>query len=241
MKNLFFIISTLAPIFCSAAPSWTYASNGRTPLSPSRAPLRVLITDFEAFGTETDNASRVMVNAMAKALKSSPNKLNVILDTVTLPVVYGKAEEGLYREVKAFAPDVILSFGQAPEGNFRLETQAENLDNTDFPDNDGVSRVNQVIVPRGPKTLPTLLPVKQLEAALLRAHFPVVISHSAGNFLCNHLFYQLMNLKPKYAGFIHVPQLPDDGSKTFEQWGQWGAGAIQTILKTVTARNFVRR
>jgi len=49
--------------------------------------------------------------------------------------------------------------------------------------------------------------------ALSLADIPVRISNTAGTYVCNHLFYTVMNLLESnkmdiLAGFVHLPYLP---------------------------------
>ena len=56
------------------------------------------------------------------------------------------------------------------------------------------------------------LPVKAMLAALKQAGIPAELSHSAGTYVCNALFYSLMHAlasRPGMrGGFIHVPFAP---------------------------------
>ena len=62
----------------------------------------------------------------------------------------------------------------------------------------------------GPDELPTRLPVDRLLEALEAAGFEeVVTSEDAGGYLCNHVFYRLLDEvdASRVAGFVHVPPL----------------------------------
>lgn len=208
-------------------------------------PVRVLLTSFEGFGGEAGNASQVMLAKFEESVAEQPLRTrdpltSVELKTTVLPVVYAWAPEELHRAVAAFQPDVVIAFGQAPGPEFRLEAQAANLDSSSAPDNQGEVRdPGGPIVPGGPSSISTRLPLSGVQAALSQAHFPSRISESAGNFLCNHVFYRLLSsgAGPVAAGFIHVPQLPSSwasgtGSVSdYDSWGQWGAPALRVIVQ----------
>ncbi|MEV7027966.1 pyroglutamyl-peptidase I, partial [Kitasatospora sp. NPDC093558] len=58
------------------------------------------------------------------------------------------------------------------------------------------------------------LPVKACVAAVRQAGLPASLSHTAGTFVCNHVFYALMHLlateRPAVrGGFVHIPALPE--------------------------------
>jgi pyroglutamyl-peptidase len=105
----------------------------------------------------------------------------------------------------------VLSLGVAPGTDLRIETTARNRDTSTAPDNTGVVRSDHAIREAGPATYATRLPVEALRAALLADGYPVRTSADAGGYLCNRLFYELMDRAPdlRMAGFVHVPALGD--------------------------------
>jgi pyroglutamyl-peptidase len=59
------------------------------------------------------------------------------------------------------------------------------------------------------------LPVQGIEGVLKNAGIPVKISNDAGSFVCNYLFYRLMETNQetfRLCGFIHVPLIPEQAS-----------------------------
>ena len=86
-------------------------------------------------------------------------------------------------------------------------------------DNAGKRPTDKAIARGGPAAYFSTLPVKAMVAALQEAGLPASVSHSAGTFVCNHVFYGLMHtlatrreLKHTRGGFIHVPWLPEQGT-----------------------------
>jgi len=73
--------------------------------------------------------------------------------------------------------------------------------------------LDQPVVEGGPAAYWSTLPIKAIVAALWQADLPAAISHSAGTFVCNHVFYGLMRELARNTairgGFIHVPRLPE--------------------------------
>ena len=104
-----------------------------------------------------------------------------------------------------------ISIGSGVAGGRRealsLETTAQNVEwGTDYA---GVSRSGTPCVAGGPSTLPSGLPLAELGAALTAAGVSWAWSGSAGTYLCNHIFYELVwdaaFLHPEVAaGFVHV-------------------------------------
>ncbi len=172
-------------------------------------PLRVLVSGFEPFGGLKHNPTQ----ALAESLDSISPELRqrIQLRGVVLPVTYDGAWPRLLGEIEDFRPHVVLAFGLgAHASGLRLETTARNLDSGLF-DNLGRSRKG-AILPNGPATLPSGLPLDALRQALQGGGFGVTFSDNAGGYLCNHIFYRLLShaaSRPEMrAGFIHVPQMP---------------------------------
>jgi pyroglutamyl-peptidase len=170
---------------------------------------RVLVTGFEPFGGETINPSAALVEALSTAPPPG-----IHLETAVLPVAYARSADALRAVVRAAAPDLAICFGQA-EGRtgISIERFAHNLDGPDRPDNDGVSSGVE-IDPDGPVAYRSTLPVPEIVAALRAEGIPARESRDAGGFLCNHVFYVLMQTlerdRPQArGGFVHVPLLPE--------------------------------
>ncbi len=61
------------------------------------------------------------------------------------------------------------------------------------------------------------LPIKAMVAALRAAGLPASVSQSAGTFVCNHVFYGLMQRLQASpgarGGFMHLPLLPEQAAR----------------------------
>jgi pyroglutamyl-peptidase len=73
--------------------------------------------------------------------------------------------------------------------------------------------VDVPVVPDGPAAYFTTLPVKACVAAIRAAGVPASVSHTAGTYVCNQVFYGLMHLLSTMpdvrGGFVHVPYSPE--------------------------------
>ena len=168
---------------------------------------RVLVTGFEPFGGERVNASW----QAASALAARPSANGVEVHAVQLPCVFGAASRAMAAAVERIDPEVVIAVGQAG-GRFGVtpERIAVNLDDAAAPDNAGNTPVDAPVVAGGPLAYRTGLPVKAVVAALRAAGIPAAVSDTAGTYVCNHVFYALMDLaatvRPDLvAGFVHVP------------------------------------
>lgn len=163
---------------------------------------RLLVTGFEPFGEHATNPSALLAKSF---------------DGVVLPVSYARAGDALRAAIDDVDPDVVVCFGLADgDTAISVERFAHNLEEVDAIDNDGVRGSGAEIDPSGPLALRSTLPVDAIVAALRAEGFPAAVSRDAGGYLCNHVFYVLMQtLDPKrIGGFVHVPPAsvlpPDD-------------------------------
>lgn len=170
---------------------------------------RVLVTAFEPFGGETVNPSQQAVQRLA--VGTAP--VGVELRTTYLPVVFGQANDVMRAAVATHHPDVVICVGEAG-GRFAVtpERFAVNLNDALFPDNAGRRPVDELIVADGPVAYASTLPVTEMVNAMRAAGIPAVKSSTAGNYVCNNLFYGLMHLiateQPELrGGFVHVPYM----------------------------------
>lgn len=171
--------------------------------------MKVLVTGFEPFGGERINPSLEVVRHLPRAVGGSR------LLVAELPVVYGAASRMLRRLVALERPACVVSLGLAGgRGAVSFETRAVNLDDARIPDNDGNRPRAVAAVPGAPAVLPTKLPLRPMLARLRAAGIPVEMSSGAGTFLCNHVFYHLVehawrNEPSLLAGFVHLPWIAE--------------------------------
>ena len=191
--------------------------------------MRVLVTGFEPFGKDRLNPSEVIARNLPRMVGGA----HVL--TMVLPVVYGASLRMLLRRVALERPDAVLCMGLAGgRAKLSFETRAVNLNDARIPDNDGRRPRGEPIHEGGPAGLPPTLPLDDITTALRAAGLPVERSPSAGTFLCNHVFYGLVdhlhaNDPSVMGGFVHVPwireqQAAHPGSPTL---------ALDTIMRGV--------
>lgn len=173
--------------------------------------MKILLTAFEAFGGET-------VNAALEAVRRVRAPQGAELTVLELPTVFGACAKAAKAAMQAQCPDVVLCIGQASgRPQLTLERIAINLDDARIPDNAGVQPQEQPICPDGPAAYFTTLPVKSLCQTVCAAGIPCAVSNTAGTFVCNHLFYQVLDFAAREmpgvrAGFIHVPCTPEQAA-----------------------------
>lgn len=163
----------------------------------------MLLTGFEPFGGDAANPSGDAVRAVASRWSGRAR-----LVTDTLPVAFEESVERLRELIAAHEPDVVIAAGLAG-GRVRVgvERIAVNLIDARIPDNTGAQPIDEPSVDGAPAARFATLPVKAIVAALSDAGIPAEVSHTAGTFVCNHVFFAaLESVGPAArAGFVHVP------------------------------------
>lgn len=170
----------------------------------------ILIAAFTPFGGETVNPALLAAESIEKEGVGSAH-----VTMATLSVVKDRCWDELRSAIEAARPDAVIVIGQAG-GRMAItpERVAINVNDFRIPDNGGNQPTGDPIIPGGPTAYWSTLPIKAMAAAMQNAGVPAEISNTAGTFVCNHIFYQLMAYAETHpeiqkAGFIHVPYLPE--------------------------------
>ncbi len=189
----------------------------------------ILLTGFEPFAEHAVNPSEQIVRAL------DGQKIgDYHIKSLVLPVMFGEAGDILIQTIDAVNPTWVVSLGLAADRKgISIERLAVNLDDARIPDNKSQQPVDQKISKDGETVYWSTLPVKALVSALNENGFTASLSMSAGTFVCNHVFYRLMEcLKDKPAvkgGFIHLPEASDSGNELVE--------GVRLILESLSIRH----
>ncbi|MBV1777061.1 pyroglutamyl-peptidase I [Burkholderiaceae bacterium DAT-1] len=175
---------------------------------PHTRPATILLTGFDPFGGETINPSWEVVRSLHG---SRIGDATVV--AVQVPCVFGEAIRVMREAVAAHQPVLVLAMGQAGgRPDITLERVAINVDDARIPDNAGKQPIDEPVNASGPAAYFSTLPIKAMVAGLRAAGIPASVSQSAGTFVCNHVFYGLMDLLAGRTdcrgGFMHIPFLP---------------------------------
>ena len=168
----------------------------------------VLLTGFEPFGGDTVNPSWLVAQALHGQVIAG-----TVVESACLPCVFGDALQVLRRALRRHRPVLVLALGLAANRMaLSLERVAINLDDARIADNLGAQPVDLPVAAGGPAAYFGTLPVKAMVQALQQAGLPAEVSHTAGTFVCNHVFYGLMQQLRRRpgvrGGFMHLPPLP---------------------------------
>jgi pyroglutamyl-peptidase len=168
----------------------------------------VLVTGFEPFDGQTINPSADVACAVSGLTIARYDVIGAVL-----PCVFHDAGIALRRHIRKHRPRLVICVGQAGgRSAISLERIAINIDDASIADNHGQRPVDRPIVRKGPVGYWSTLPIKAIVGALIRKNIPAEISQTAGTFVCNHVFYSLMQTIADTScrgGFIHIPYVPE--------------------------------
>ncbi len=165
--------------------------------------MKVLITGFTPFGGEKVNPSYEIV-------KKIEIKGHEIIK-LEVPTVFDKASKVVYESIKEHQPDIVIALGQAGMRTaISVERVAINIIDARISDNEGNQPIDEFIKEDGENAYFSNLPIKRMVDTIRNNGIPAYVSDSAGTYVCNYLFYNIMYYIHKEfpkikGGFIHVP------------------------------------
>jgi pyroglutamyl-peptidase len=151
--------------------------------------------------------------------------------------VFHESLKVLRQAIQDWNPVLVIAVGQAGGRTaISLEKVAINYQDARIADNAGQQPSGEAVVAGAATAYFATLPLKAIMQTLRSQGIPAEISFSAGTFVCNHVFYGLMQAleqSPQVkAGFIHIPYAP-------QQAAQHPGSASMAISMVVTALKLV--
>lgn len=174
---------------------------------------RILLTGFEPFHEYKINSSWSLVDSF----ENTTSGIECI--KFRLPVEFRAVSSIVPEMLKQYKPDIVLAFGQCTSDSIRIERVALNIDDVRSADNAGYAPSDITIHDDGKNAYFATLPIKLMQQSVADKNIPTIISNSAGTYVCNHLFYELLYWCDKLSlptkiGFVHLPRLPEQVSGT---------------------------
>ena len=166
--------------------------------------MRFLVSCFEPFGQDTVNSSHLAVDGLPDIIGQH------IIQKVLLPVSFERCGGAIINAVNNFEPDLVIMTGQARRDAVCLERLAMNWAISKVADADGRIATGERIYPDAPDAIFTIFPVDIIASSLAhRTGQPVKASNTAGTFVCNRLYFDVMHNCPSMPSlFIHLPLTP---------------------------------
>ena len=172
----------------------------------------ILLTGFEPFGGETINPSWEVARSLHGELIAGAR-----VEALQLPCVFGESLKVLDAAVKHHKPAVVLALGQATgRAALSLERVAINLIDARIADNAERQPIDEPVIAGAPTAYFSNLPVKAMAAGMREGGYPAELSFTAGSFVCNEVFFGLMQVlagTETRGGFMHLPCLPEQAAR----------------------------
>jgi pyroglutamyl-peptidase len=177
-------------------------------------PRVALVTGFTPFGGEAVNPSQLIAQELDGDMIAGHRIVGA-----TLPTEFATSLVALKELLQRHKPTLVLAVGQAAgRAEISLERVAVNLIDARIADNAGAQPVDVAVVENAPNAYFSTLPLKAMLAGLQQAGIPAALSHSAGTFVCNQVFFGLAHALARSrsrtrGGFVHVPYLPEQSAR----------------------------
>lgn len=173
----------------------------------------LLITGFEPFGGDAVNPSWEVARALDGRRLAGRRVL-----ARRLPCVFAQALPQLDAAIAELKPGCVLALGLAgSRAAVSVERVAINIVDARIPDNVGAQPIDEPVLAGAPAAWFSSLPIKAIVAGLREAGLPAEVSQSAGTFVCNQVFFGLMqrlqSMPGTRGGFIHLPPLPEQAAR----------------------------
>ncbi len=172
---------------------------------------RVVICGFENYEGVDVNPSRLVTESIADDGIDFEDA-SVSVTSVLVPLSFTHAWPTLKATLEAVRPHVVLATGLKTHArSIALERCAKNIIDAPRPDDDDIQPVDTLISKTGPAAFWTGLPLRDVSKELAKHDIPATFSSDAGTFVCNSLFYELLEWASQhddtYAGFVSFPHV----------------------------------
>jgi pyroglutamyl-peptidase len=166
--------------------------------------VKMVMTGFKPFGEIKHNPSEWLANYFHQKSIAQFSIESEILD-----VVYDTSEITLMKILTELKPQYLIMLGVANSRHcISLEKVAQNKRGR-TPDNTGSIPLNSLINNTGAIEYRSDINLERM-MSLYKGKIPLEISSDAGDYLCNQVLYQALDIKKNNhiqtkIGFIHVP------------------------------------
>lgn len=172
-------------------------------------PIRILITGFGPFPGAAINPSATLARTLARMRRFRRD--DIIITHHIFDVRWKTIASDLDAQLARLQPDILLMFGVATRTPWlRVETRAHDMRTMLWPDQVGARPVRRKAdAPHGVSRDTGSFPARLVSAAR-QSGMQTKLSHDAGRYLCNELFWQALNHPRAKSGamlasFIHIP------------------------------------
>lgn len=171
---------------------------------------RILVTGFGPFPGAPVNPTMPLVAALARTRRITSCGT---LATHIFETSYAAVDRNLPALLRRHRPQVLIMFGLAARTKFvRVEIFAHNRKSALHPDRKGAVARTLAITAGAPSVRTGHAPSVRLLAAGRSTGIDARLSHDAGRYICNYLYWRSLEAREKSGGpeivvFVHVPKL----------------------------------
>ncbi len=172
--------------------------------------MSVLLTGFAPFDGDAINPSWVAVRGLAGKVIAGRR-----VHALELPTEFHAGPAELIASLMAIKPELCICVGQAGgRAVLSLEKVAINFAHARVPDNKGYRPTHASLQRTGAAAYLAAFPIEQALADLHLRGIPAELSLSAGSYVCNAVYYALLQHRRSFnralkALFLHIPYMPE--------------------------------
>lgn len=176
--------------------------------------INVVISGFDHYDGVSVNPCVEVPRALAER-GVDLDGAQITVRAVALPVSYTRAWDVLRQALESVRPDVVIATGlKHTARGVMLERCATNQISNGRPDADGMTPPTGPIRDDGPAAYWTRLPLRSILHDFAHDGIPASLSSDAGTFVCNALFYRLLDWTAAQdhvlSGFVSLPRAAED-------------------------------
>ena len=161
--------------------------------------MKIIMTCFEPFGGFTTNSSYEALKRLS----------NLDIDKIILPVSYPDAYVVLRQLIKK--PDFIILLGMAAKREkISIEDRAKNLLDFKIPDNQCQIIKQRKIADEEQDILYSKVDIDKMICYLNKNEDLVYKSNDAGSYICNYIYFKVLQKFDTPSIFIHIPNYQTD-------------------------------
>ena len=155
----------------------------------------VVVSGFEPFKGESVNPAAEVAKALEeRGVRHDDPDISISIAAVILPLSFERAWPRLHQTIESVDPDIVIACGLKHEARgVDMERCATNLMDSTKSDADDVQPRRIPIDPDGPAAYWTRLPLRRILRSFTDDQIPASLSSDAGTYVCNSLFYRLLN------------------------------------------------
>lgn len=137
------------------------------------------------------------------------------------------------RALDEIQPHIVIAFGEAAIKEIHVEAQAHNFCHGRIVDNDGNLPPALKIIEGGAESLATQVDLLKIVNTLQQKNITCAVSHDAGSFLCNFLYYNLLLKEPVqgfHSLFVHIPVNWEASFSSVERFSDAAGKLLETVV-----------